>query len=1296
MKEIRITHSLTFCLPALFILLFSLFVNEVLAQGITVRTRDGRNTDYPASTFSRIAPYIQNQSTTSKADYGIDVFKSDGSSDRYMEQDLYLVTPYDTHRDEQGEPQTTVVPQTGGQVSMGSMTIDIPTGTFNSDAKVTMVEAKNGYIDGNDELSQYYKVTLPGVSKPIKVSVTMPKIDDDEFVRMQFATMGWEPSVGEEDLVYCYADVTYENGAYVAEIPAMEAPDEIAEIEVYFGITKCNPVGEAVATRTRAGSSEGEDFVLYNKVEVTDQVTTVLSKLKTWISAAIIKLEELGYRKPEGCIINCYLKKTGGAFGCCSFNPLGKEYSTISFYYNYMGGKDEDIYGTVIHELFHFYQQFYDPRPACILTLGKIKTTDLILDEASSVWSEGLNFISGVTIPKTPYVAKENAWLFVPSINADHKDILAPSNGVAMEWSERYQNVGYGAASLIEYLTQKCGNKILLEMWEERKTGGIFGVSDTKGRIERFANKYGIDIFSQDGYHDFVEKFGIGEVFKELSFPDLIYIREEHDTIGEQFRVIESIKPVYHTNYVYCYGALVEKLDVKVTGYKGDIKLTKDNGYGYIELTEDGLDTWVYLQEEKEPVGKIRKGSPLKIKPEWFVDKNNSQRDVLSFYFVTIADDFKNTPDRVSRIVSKVFPLEIPSKQVSVPSSKGSSDVVMKTECYDLDFNSSADWLTCFWSVTDQALKIYYEEMPANMASRKATIEVYITTDGKTKLVLDEIEVTQLPAYINLSETDFKIPVKGDTKEITITSTNCSNMKVTPWENFLHPTINGNTITVKIDENPSYEVREGTVEVSGVMAETNIEEKRYIHFTQEAAPSPDIVNLYNGGRVSLSDDSGGNFVFIPGQTTKYGDNYLRYHSNDTQIEKTSDGRTEFSWTVDLYIDPKDDKSMRHYEFYSGSVSWLRNVYWTETDDKGNKTEHQRTTRSSYNLKNLTTTDGLEFYSSVTVGSEIKLSEFVSDYSYELTEDGKTIVSYTQADIDKKDASTWAVDIHLYLAEGVPYLEANRDSVFNNGSDGLELLNYKTNEAIIDVTITTSDAWLTIDKVTDSNSFYLNIAVNNSKAPRIGQVYITGTMADGSKLTRTIIVSQEYDPVWDDERETDEEQKAELPSQSVLDALANAGMPLYLGDTPPKLNGTYKMETLTTVYESDGNHDEARDISYLVFHLTSQSSKANRGMLSYYSHITSTNTNSAPSEYICHLSGDGNSFTLSNIWIIDYGFGKYSVVTIASGEIDGDTVKNLHLAIVELDENNVIENISIGTDGDGISPTTNWEPGTEEY
>ncbi len=1294
MKNFSIPLSLTLRLSAMFIL-FSLFFNEALAQGVTVRTRDGRSTDYPASTFSRITPYIQNQSTTSKADYGIDVFKSDGSSDRYMEQDLYLVTPYDTHRDEQGEPQTTVVPQTGGKVSMGSMTIDIPSGTFNSDAKVAMVEAKKGYIDGNDELSQYYKVTLPGVSKPIKVSVTMPKIDDDEFVRMQFATMGWAPSVGEEGLVYCYADVTYENGAYVAEIPAMEAPDEIAEIEVYFGITKCNPVDGAAATRTRAGSSEGKDFVLYNKVEDTDNVATVLSKLKSWISAAIIKLEELGYRKPEGCIINCYLKKTGGAFGCCSFNPLGKEYSTISFFYDWMGGKDENIYGTVIHELFHYYQQFYDPRPACILTLGKIKTTDLILDEASSVWSEGLNFISGETLPKTPYVAKDNAWLFVPSINADHKDILAPSNGVGMEWSERYQNVGYGAASLIEYLTQKCGNKILLEMWEERKTGGIFGVSDTKGRIERFANKYGIDIFSQDGYHDFVEKIGIGEVFKELTFPDLINIREEHDTIGEQFRVVESIKPIYHTNYVYCYGALVEKLDVKVTGYKGDIKLTKDNGYGYIELTEDGLATWVYLQDGKEPVGKIRKGSPLKIKSEWFVDKNNSQRDVLSFYFVTIADDFKNTPDRVSRIVSNIFPIEIPSKQVSVPSSKGSSNVVMRTECYDLDFNSSADWLTCFWSVTDQALKIYYEEMPSNMASRKATIEVFITTDGKTKLVLDEIEVTQLPAYINLSETDFKIPVKGDTKEITITSTNCSNLKVTPWDNFLHPTISGSTITVKVDENPSYEVREGTVEVSGVMAETNIEEKRYIHFTQEAAPSPDIVNLYNNGSIS-STVPGVQYIWaIPGQTTKYG-NYLRYSSHDTQIEKTSDGRTELSWTVDLYIDPKDDKGMRNYEFYSGSVSWLRNNYWTEKDDKGNTTEHQLQARCSYNLKNLTTKDGLTFMSWVNADSVGKLSEFVTDYSYEFTEDGKTTYSYTQADIIKETASMNSVYIKLYLADGVPYLEADRDSINFDGGDTFELLSYSTNEAIIDVTITTSDTWLTIDRVTDSNSYYLKIAVNNSKAPRTGQVYITGTVADGSKLTRTIIVSQEYDPAWDDERETDEEQKAELPSQSVLDALANVGMPLYLGDTPPKLNGTYKMEPLTTVYESDGNHDVERDISYLVFHLTSQSNKANRGMLSYYSHITSTNTNSAPSDYICHLSGDGNCFTLSNIWIIDFGFGKYSVVTIASGEIDGDTVKDLHLAIVELDENNVIENISIGTDGDGISTTTKWEPGTEEY
>lgn len=1293
MKNFSTPLSLTFRLSAMFIL-FSLFVNEALAQGVTVRTRDGRSTDYPASTFSRIAPYIQNQSTTLKADYGIDVVKSDGSSDRYMEQDLYCIIPY-AHNDEQGEPQTTVVSQTGGKVSMGSMTIDIPAGTFNSDINVTMAEVKKGSVDGDDELSQYYKVTLSGLSKPIKVSVTMPKIDDDEYVRMQFATKGLAPSVGEESLVYCYADVTYENGAYVAEIPAMEAPDEVGEVYVYFGITRCNPVGGAAATRTRAGSSDRKDFVIYNKVEVTDKVTALLANMKSWIPAAIDKLEELGYHKPKDCVINCYLHKDGGIyeyfanpFGWCSFSVFGKKYATFNLSYAKCNGEKEDeIRSTIIHELFHYYQQFYDSRSAFSITYSP-KSTPLILDEASSTWSERFY---GENTPKTPGNVRDNACLFVPSLNADHKDIVAPSNGDGLTWRERYQNVGYGAASLIEYLTQKCGDKILLEMWEERQTGDAY---DTNGRIERFANKYSIDIFSQNGYHDFVEKLGIGEVYNDLSFSDLIKVREEHDSIGVLTRVIENGLPVYHTNYVYSYGALVEDLGVNVREYKGNIQLEEDNGSGFIEQTEEGFTTWVYSQNEKTPVGMIRKGSPMKIKPEWLFAGNVKLRH-LSFYLVTIADDFKKTPDRVSRIVSNIFPIEIPSKQVSVPSSKGSSDVVMRTECNDLRFKSSADWITCFWSITDQALKLYYEQMPANMESRKATIQVLAPTDSGAELVLEELEITQIPAYINLSTTDIKIPVKGETKEITITSTNCTDLKVNTKDNFLHPTINGTTITVKVDENPSYEVREGSVEVSGVMAETNIEEKRYIHFTQEAAPSPDIVNLYNNGSISSSVPGAQYIWAIPGQTTKHG-NYLRYSSSDTQIEKTSDSRTELSWTVDLYIDPKDDKGMRNYEFYSGSVSWLRNYYWTEKDDKGNTTEHLRISRCSYNLKNLTTQDGLTFWSWVTAGSIRKLSEFITDYSYELTEDGKTTYNYTQADIDNETASTNSVYINLYLADGVPYLEADRDSINFYGGDTFELLHYSTNEAIIDVTITTSDSWLTIDKVTDSNSYYLNITANNSKAPRTGQVYITGTMADGSKLTRTIIVSQEYDPAWDDERDVDENQKAELPSQSVLDALANAGMPLYLGDTPPEINGTYKMEPLTTVYESDGNHDEARDISYLVFHLTSQSSKANRGMLSYYSHITSTNKNSAPAEYICHLSGDGNCFTLSNIWVIDFGFGKYSVVTIASGEIDGSTVKDLHLAIVELDENNVIENISIGTDGDGISTTTKWEPGTEEY
>ena len=53
------------------------------------------------------------------------------------------------------------------------------------------------------------------------------------------------------------------------------------------------------------------------------------------------------------------------------------------------------------------------------------------------------------------------------------------------------------------------------------------------------------------------------------------------------------------------------------------------------------------------------------------------------------------------------------------------------------------------------------------------------------------------------------------------------------------------------------------------------------------------------------------------------------------------------------------------------------------------------------------------------------------------------------------------------------------------------------------------------------------------------------------------------------------------------------------------------------------------------------------------------------------------------------------VTMVSGEIDGNQVKNLHYAYVDLDEKGKIEDLAIVKDGDGVSTTTAWDPGIEE-
>lgn len=543
----------------------------------------------------------------------------------------------------------------GGTVEEGDIAMNFSEGTFKSNTNVAVSEVEKGFIGGEMELSKFYKVKLSaGVRRGFTVAVKMPKLSDERLVRMQFSIMGWAPSTNEHLMIHRYMGVKYTDGAYVAEIPEMESPDDAGETEVYFGVTTCDLGEETSSARTRADNMVVRtDYGLYKYLLLfsDNKFKDIFYNMRwSWIPEAMDQLEKLGFKKEEGSKIEYYLVNLGENHdGCCLFNPWGKKYSEI--YLNYTKLKDKDynyIRQTIIHETFHYYQQFYDTRSAPRYAVEGYSTAT-ILEEASSVWSERYY---GFKIPTLSEQTQSYANIFVPSINPVYTDI-ADVPAAQAEWKFRFTNVGYGAGTLLEYLTQKYGEGIIKELWEDRKTGDPF---DTRGRIEKIAKKHGLDIFTQSAYKDFLEAIGTRKVYpptESMHFDVLINHRQKHDTIGELRKTVKDIKPVYFTNYVYGYGALIEELTIS-KDFNNNPSHGLDNVNGMIEQTKEGLKTWVYRLDQGGQYtycGVTKKGAPLAITNDWFRKTKEGNYADCKVYMMTIADDFKTSKEILSRTV---------------------------------------------------------------------------------------------------------------------------------------------------------------------------------------------------------------------------------------------------------------------------------------------------------------------------------------------------------------------------------------------------------------------------------------------------------------------------------------------------------------------------------------------------------------------------------------------------------------------------------------------------------------------
>ena len=561
----------------------------------------------------------------------------------------------------------------GGKVELGDLTIDFPSGTFNTSAKITVSEVEKGAFYGDGELSKYYKIKLSeGVRQIIQVSVKSEKYAFNDYVKMMFTTNGWAPSIDKDVITQHIIDVKYAEGAYFAEIPAMENPGEEGEKEAYFGLTS------EITKRTESSRTRADSPILKHALHMAVGLITPFMSLDEVIAintnqvlfdsldniiipTAIKQLEDLGFRKGSKAI-HYYANSFWGdvmftvneSYGCLDKSIWGKELGVIYLNKGKMSLENlKTIKETVIHETFHYYQQFYGDTPR-----GHHLGT--ILDEAAAVWSE--RFCNSGIEGGSENI-DDNIYISVASLNRDHYSNVKTNKS----WSDylidgSYQNIGYGMAPLLEYLSRKLNNSIILKMYEERKArknkDDRLNSLDIVGKT---AKDNGLDIFTQKAYYNFIEQLGTYNIYKGIGFGQLISNRVKQDTIGQVKRDLTNEKPVYFTNYAYDYGALIEELTVVPDKFNGGQASGLDNTSCIIEQTTTGLTTWVYKSEGLENqrpkyklIGETKKDSPLDVSSSFV--KQNGVYGNQKYILVTIRNDdnFKSSKEILSRIVTKV------------------------------------------------------------------------------------------------------------------------------------------------------------------------------------------------------------------------------------------------------------------------------------------------------------------------------------------------------------------------------------------------------------------------------------------------------------------------------------------------------------------------------------------------------------------------------------------------------------------------------------------------------------------
>jgi len=355
----------------------------------------------------------------------------------------------------------------GGTLTKDDFSIDFPSGTFDTDTKVALTKTKKGKNVGSYEVSDFIQVALPATTaSPYTIRIKGEPADDVVFV---YKSKGWCVSGLREADIEHELETSYENGEYVTRMPVSDNEGIMDNISFTVGLARRPGDDESKSIATKSDLSSGLVGNIYYQVSISwgawlkndrstiAKVEAMLPQLGQWTKESLQIISDLGFQLDYSwtlhgkryLYINISNNKDWGGFTqgktCAGSDVelgIGKLLDEKT--------TENDIKGTIIHEIRHFFHADYDPRGSFRKGNGLQKVGDEVtMDEMMSVWIEHL--MNDGQLNKSFLIDYLNAVVF-GELSVTDAQLLRNPNNNKDNVKTAYQDQGYALGPFLYYL----------------------------------------------------------------------------------------------------------------------------------------------------------------------------------------------------------------------------------------------------------------------------------------------------------------------------------------------------------------------------------------------------------------------------------------------------------------------------------------------------------------------------------------------------------------------------------------------------------------------------------------------------------------------------------------------------------------------------------------------------------------------------------------------------------------------------------------------------------------------------